>query len=57
MRKHAFILTLIALIGTSVLADEWKPAGEDAGGVVPRRPSGSPWQALPDMEVPRVGRV
>lgn len=28
-------------------------AGEDAGGAVPRRPSGSSWQTLPDMEVPR----
>ncbi len=28
-------------------------ASEDSGGVAPRRASGSSWQALPDMEVPR----
>jgi len=28
MRKHALILTLAALIGTSALAEDWKPAGD-----------------------------
>ena len=42
-----------AVAGMSKAADAAEQAGEGARGVAPRRASGSSWQALPDMEVPR----